>query len=150
MVAEALFSRDGSVGEAIERSISSSVAFLDAALYRFNNPRLARALEAARERGVRTRLIFDRNKFEESPATRELLSKHRLSFRLIYGVKGQGSKMHHKFCVIDGRTVLTGSYNWTLESENQNYESLLILDSSEIVAAYQHEFEGLWLAAHQV
>jgi|SRR5579885_1228209 phosphatidylserine/phosphatidylglycerophosphate/cardiolipin synthase-like enzyme len=150
MTVELFFSRARSVAEVIEHSILGCVASLDAAIYRFNNPRLARAIEAAGDRGVRVRLLVDQNKFEESQATRELLAKHHLPFRVLYGVKGKGSKMHHKFCVLDGRAVMTGSYNWTLESEHQNYESLLVLDSPEIVTAYEGEFDELWAAAHEV
>lgn len=150
MAAEVFFSRAGSVADVIERSIGEAAASLEAALYRFNNPRLARVLEAARARGVSARLLMDQNKYEESQATRELLAKHHLTFRLMYGLKGRGTKMHHKFCILDGRAVLTGSYNWTLESENQNYENLVILRAPEIVDAYRREFEMLWAEAHEV
>ena len=147
MAAEVFFSRAGSVAEVIERSIRGATASFEAALYRFNYPRLARALADAARRGVCLRLVLDRNKFEESQAAREMLSEHRIAFRLVYGMKGRGSKMHHKFAILDGCAVLTGSYNWTLESEHQNFESLLILRASEDIAAYRREFEALWAEA---
>ena len=147
MDTEVILTRAGSVGEVIERLIKKVTTSVDAALYRFNNPRLVRTLEGAIERGVSVRLVLDRNKYEESPATRDLFANGRIPFRLLYGRQGPGTKMHHKFAILDGRTVLTGSYNWTLESEEQNYEGLLTLREPEQVAVFHREFEALWTEA---
>jgi phosphatidylserine/phosphatidylglycerophosphate/cardiolipin synthase-like enzyme len=117
---------------------------IDAALYRLNHPRLARVLEEAVERGVRVRLVVDGNKYTESRATQELLARAIVPFRLAYGRQGTGSKMHHKFVILDQQTVLTGSYNWTVESEDENYENLVILDEAQPVEAFTREFEALW------
>ena len=57
--------------------------------------------------------------------------------------------MHHKFAILDNHTVLTGSYNWTPESEEQNYENLLVLREPAQVEAYQREFEALWEASRE-
>jgi phosphatidylserine/phosphatidylglycerophosphate/cardiolipin synthase-like enzyme len=149
MAAEVLFTRAGSVTEVVERLIHSTTTSLDAALYRFNSPRLARVLDEARLRHVRIRLVLDRNKYQQIRSARELLSNHQFPFRLLHGRQGQGSKMHHKFVVLDGETVLTGSYNWTLESEERNYENLLILRDPQAVGNYTQEFEALWAEASE-
>jgi len=147
MNTEAILTRGSSVAEAIERLIRQATTSVDAALYRFNNPRLTRALHEAIGRGVRVRLVLDRNKYEESRTTQELFADGRIPFRLLYGRQGPGTKMHHKFAILDGRTVLSGSYNWTLESEEQNYEGLLVLCEPEQVKIFQREFEALWAEA---
>lgn len=147
MTSDVVLTRAGSVADTIERLIQAAAVSVDAALYRFNNPRLARALEDAARRGIRVRLVLDRNKYEENRATQELLSDARLPFRLLYGRQGRGSKMHHKFAILDGRTALIGSYNWTMESEEQNYECLLILREPEQLKSYAQEFEALWAEA---
>jgi phosphatidylserine/phosphatidylglycerophosphate/cardiolipin synthase-like enzyme len=144
---EVMLSRAESVAARIERHIRSAGESIDAAIYRFNQPRLAAALGEAVRRGITVRLILDRNKYEESRSTRELLGEGAIPFRLLYGRQGAGSKMHHKFAVLDGRTVLTGSYNWTVESEEQNFENLLLLDEWEGVELYKLEFEALWAEA---
>lgn len=51
--------------------------------------------------------------------------------------------MHHKFCIIDRKTVLTGSYNWTYSAANYNEESLLVMDDKEVVEQFLQEFEQL-------
>ena len=149
MNAELLLTRSGSVAEAIERLIAASTRSIDAALYRLNLPRLARVLEDAAARGVRVRLVLDRNKYEETPATRELLANSAIPVRLRYGREGPGSKMHHKFAIFDGQVAITGSYNWTVESEEQNYEDLIVLREAGLVEVLQGEFEALWEESSQ-
>lgn len=139
-----MLTRSGSAATLVEELIHAATSSIDAALYRLNNPRLARALEAAVGRGVRVRLVLDRNKYDETRATRELLASGAIPFRLMYGRKGPGTKMHHKFALLDGRTALTGSYNWTMESEEENYENLVVLRDPERLEIYRHEFEQLW------
>ena len=42
-----------------------------------------------------------------------------------------GGTMHHKFCLIDGQTLMLGSYNWTYQAANRNRENLLVLTSDD-------------------
>ena len=149
MDAELLLTRSCSVAEAIERLIAASKSSIDAALYRLNHPRLARSLEAAAARGVCVRLVLDRNKYEETRATRELVAAAAIPFQLRYGREGPGSKMHHKFAIFDRKVAITGSYNWTVESEEQNYENLLVLREPALVTICQNEFEALWEESNQ-
>jgi phosphatidylserine/phosphatidylglycerophosphate/cardiolipin synthase-like enzyme len=146
----AVFTRTGSIAEAIEAHIQATTSSIDAALYRFNSRRLSKALREAKARGVAVRLIVDRGKFEDSEATRDLLSDAPFRFRITQGRNGARSKMHHKFVLLDNRTVLTGSYNWTFASEERNYENLLILQDHLLVDLYRGEFDSLWTSAEEV
>ncbi len=146
---EIKFARSESVADVIMGLMHEASNSIDGALYRFNHPGLARALEEAAERGVRVRLLVDGNKYKESRTTQELLTGAIIPFRLAFGRQGRGSKMHHKFVILDQQTVLTGSYNWTHESEDENHENLLILRDSLPVEAYTQEFEALWTGAGQ-
>lgn len=51
--------------------------------------------------------------------------------------------MHHKFCVIDNKYVITGSYNWTYYAETRNIENIVITDNKEIVNQFSNEFNRL-------
>jgi mitochondrial cardiolipin hydrolase len=147
---EVILTRGHSVAEEIERLVRAAKASVDAALYRLNNPYLARVLAEAAERGVRLRVVLDRGKYEETTSTREILTEAHLSFRLSYGRLGRGSKMHHKFAIIDDAMVLTGSYNWTIESEKENFDNLLVLRDADPLGLYRQEFEALWKDAEEV
>lgn len=51
--------------------------------------------------------------------------------------------MHHKFCVIDNKIAITGSYNWTYYAETRNVENIVITDNPKIVDLYLTEFKRL-------
>ncbi|HKT10295.1 MAG TPA: phospholipase D-like domain-containing protein [Terriglobia bacterium] len=141
---QTIFTSQASVARTIERLLLEARVSVDAALYRITNPRLARALGEARNRGLRVRLLVDRNKYQETASTREILAENALPFQAIYGRKEKGSKLHHKFAVLDRHIVLTGSYNWTLDSEERNLDHILVLRDPRLALAYQEEFERLW------
>lgn len=52
--------------------------------------------------------------------------------------------MHHKFCVIDRKMVITGSYNWTYYAETRNVENIIITDNSSVIEQYLGEFTSLF------
>lgn len=143
-IAEAVFARTHSIADVIENLLASAQVSIDAALHRFNSQRLARALLDAHRRDVRIRLLTDRSKFGDSAATQKLLSNCGFPVRVTHGRDGESSKMHHKFAVLDGRLVITGSYNWTFASEEQNHENVVLLRDAKLVETYRHEFEALW------
>ena len=144
---EVLFTRTNSVGGRIARILRSSRRSIDAALYRLSQPGLARALSQAVVRGVSVRVILDRKKFKLTPATQDLVARWNISYRLMSGPHGRYAKMHHKMAIVDGETALTGSYNWTDESEKSNFENLVIIRDSEQVKRFAREFEALWSRA---
>ena len=43
---------------------------------------------------------------------------------------------HNKIMVIDGQTVITGSFNFTTAAEEHNAENLLVIRSPELAAKY--------------
>jgi len=56
----------------------------------------------------------------------------------------EGRLMHHKFCVLDGRDVLTGSYNWTNKAARHNEENLVLTtDDPELAQHFLREFRRL-------
>lgn len=140
----ALFTSERSLAGGIEEFLRKTESTADVAMYRITHPRLARALGEAVKRGLQVRLLVDLNKYQESAVTRQLLAENKVPFRAIYGRKGKGSKLHHKFAVLDHRILLAGSYNWTLESDEQNYDHILIIRDPSLVLAYQREFDQLW------
>ena len=51
--------------------------------------------------------------------------------------------IHHKFCIIDNRVVINGSYNWTRFSGN-NYENIIIFrDNDYVTSSFNEEFEKM-------
>ena len=56
----------------------------------------------------------------------------------------RGDKLHHKFAVIDNRTVITGSFNWSPSAAHQNDEVLLVIHSPLVAAHFTREMDRLW------
>ncbi|WP_375415998.1 phospholipase D-like domain-containing protein [uncultured Hymenobacter sp.] len=56
----------------------------------------------------------------------------------------EGRLMHHKFCILDGRDVLTGSYNWTNRAAQSNEENLVLTTGDpELARHFLREFGRL-------
>jgi phosphatidylserine/phosphatidylglycerophosphate/cardiolipin synthase-like enzyme len=54
----------------------------------------------------------------------------------IKGCLGKNAIAHNKIMVIDGQTVITGSFNFTKAAEENNAENLLVIRSPELAATY--------------
>ena len=52
--------------------------------------------------------------------------------------------MHHKFCIIDEKLCLFGSFNWTKNANTRNIEDLNICDELQLIYNYKTEFKALW------
>ncbi len=55
-----------------------------------------------------------------------------------------GGIMHNKFCVIDNRIVITGSYNWSVKAETKNDENILIDTNIDTVMKFSVKFKNLF------
>jgi phosphatidylserine/phosphatidylglycerophosphate/cardiolipin synthase-like enzyme len=59
----------------------------------------------------------------------------------------KASLLHHKVAIIDGETLVTGSYNWSNYAETKNLENLMIVRGPEnrtLVSDFEAEFEAMW------
>ncbi len=53
-------------------------------------------------------------------------------------------KVHHKVFIIDGKTVITGSYNPSRNADERNDENIMIIRDSNIAQEFEEEFESLF------
>lgn len=63
----------------------------------------------------------------------------------LYPIKGRFYKslMHNKFCIIDDKTVGTGSFNWS-NSASSHFENIVFIENDfKLVKSFLHEFEDL-------
>ena len=56
----------------------------------------------------------------------------------------RGDKLHHKFAVIDNKTVITGSFNWSPSAAHTNDETLLVIHSPQLAQHFNLEMDRLW------
>jgi phosphatidylserine/phosphatidylglycerophosphate/cardiolipin synthase-like enzyme len=62
----------------------------------------------------------------------------------VRGVATPAALMHHKYAVIDGKHVWTGSANWTDDSFTRQENCIVTLTSRALAAAYLSDFEQIW------
>ena len=55
--------------------------------------------------------------------------------------------LHHKFAVIDRKTVITGSFNWSPSAAHANDETLLVIHSPQLAKHFTREMNRLWTTA---
>lgn len=97
---------------------------------------IVRSLIAAHRRGVDVRLILDRKElrgYRDEVYGVDRLLKAGIPVRIDEGVRGIA---HNKVIIVDGRTVITGSYNFTWSAEHKNAENLLVIHDPALAAQY--------------
>jgi phosphatidylserine/phosphatidylglycerophosphate/cardiolipin synthase-like enzyme len=113
------------------------------AVYSFTRDSLATALISAKERGVEVRVVIERERAYEQGSEYPRLKSAGVDVRL----DGNPNSMHHKFMVIDGYIVVTGSYNWSSAAEERNDENVVVIFDRDVAQRFVQEFERVWQAA---
>jgi phosphatidylserine/phosphatidylglycerophosphate/cardiolipin synthase-like enzyme len=57
---------------------------------------------------------------------------------------GNPYTMHHKVIIIDGETVITGSFNFTKSADTVNDENVLVIHSPAVAALFEQEFQRIY------
>jgi phosphatidylserine/phosphatidylglycerophosphate/cardiolipin synthase-like enzyme len=57
---------------------------------------------------------------------------------------GNKYTMHHKVVIIDDKTVITGSFNFTQTANDANDDNVLVIDSPAVATLYNQEFDKVY------
>ena len=126
-------------------ALANAQATVDVAQYNIRNDRFFDALTQLRDRGVHVRVVVDaKNARQPWNTLDDRLEAAGFAIRRVENTSSNYAIMHHKFCVIDDRTVLTGSYNWNHTAQLVNDENLLVIHDPAVAAGYAQEFAELW------
>ncbi|MCS7083090.1 MAG: phospholipase D-like domain-containing protein [Bacteroidetes bacterium] len=142
---ETYFSPRGGAERAIERRLAAAQERILLMAFAFTANGQARWLIAKHRAGLQVRGIFETRNVEAAGADFERLRREGLDVLK----DGNPYVMHHKVYVIDGRIVITGSYNFTANAERANEENLLIIEDPELARYYEEEFALLRAQAQQ-
>jgi phosphatidylserine/phosphatidylglycerophosphate/cardiolipin synthase-like enzyme len=136
------FSPGGNCASQILAVIASANSSIHMIIYSFTNTQIASALVLAKNRGVDVKIIMDGSEAASNNlAVEAVLNQGGVPLKIYTPANGI---VHDKVAVVDGKIVITGSYNWSYSAENYNDENLLILHSTALAAQYETTFEGLW------
>lgn len=114
----------------------------DICVFTISDDRITAAILAAHTRHVSVRIITDNEKQYDTGSDIEQLRRAGIPLK----VDETEHHMHHKFVVLDGQTLLNGSFNWTRSASKFNEENLIVTSEAALVATFARQFEQMWQA----
>lgn len=120
------------------------------AIYSFTNREIAKAIRDSAKRGVRFSIVFDaKSNLNNQQSTIGYLAKlNNIAVCTLEGRTARSEKyngiMHNKLALIDNRTIILGSANWSKSAFELNFEALLVSQNSAYIAAANDYFARLF------
>jgi phosphatidylserine/phosphatidylglycerophosphate/cardiolipin synthase-like enzyme len=129
----------------IVRTIGEAQKSVCVAAYFFTSYPIADALVEAHRRGVDVRVVLDSH--QRLRRVISYLDHNGIATRF----NDHYAIMHDKFMIVDGRTLETGSFNFTRAAEYENAENVLVIrDSPVTIGGYARQWDKLWAEAKPV
>jgi phosphatidylserine/phosphatidylglycerophosphate/cardiolipin synthase-like enzyme len=113
------------------REIDSAQSELLVQGYTFTSAPIIQAIARAKERGVEVKVILDRVNERKRYTGATYLVNHGIAPL----IDDRVTIAHNKVMVIDGRDVLTGSFNFTKAAQERNAENVLVIKDNPALAA---------------
>jgi phosphatidylserine/phosphatidylglycerophosphate/cardiolipin synthase-like enzyme len=126
------FSPKGGATEAVVQALGAAKNTVFVQAYSFTSKEIAEALLAAHHRGVVVHVILDKSVLGDHYSEADFLANSGIS--VLIDAKHQIA--HNKIMVIDGETVVTGSFNFTRQAEEHNAENLLVIHDAGLAQRY--------------
>ena len=131
------YSPKGGCQDAIVREINRARREILVMAYSFTSEPITLALVEAKKRGLSVSLLLDHSNEKERYTELHVFLQHGLDPY----VDADHPIAHNKIMIIDRRTVITGSFNFTNQAEHDNAENLLIIKGhAELTAHYRENF----------
>jgi len=109
-------------------------------VFTISDDRIANKIIDCHRRGVSVKILTDNDKSFDRGSDVDKFVKAGIPVK----VDCTRHHMHHKFALIDNKTLITGSFNWTRSATDYNNENILVTESKSIVERYSKEFSKLW------
>ena len=123
------------------QGIENAKKSIRVAAYAFTSKPIAMALLDAHKRGVDVRVLADSKANQRAYSAVTFLANQGVPVR----TNDHYAIFHHKFMVIDGEDVETGSFNYSAAAASRNAENVLFLRNvRELAAQYGAEWQHLW------
>ena len=105
--------------------------------YGFTQKIISQQLVQAKLRGVKIVVIADKSQLTARGSCIAFLRAQNIPVYIDHKV----AIAHNKVIIVDKRTLLTGSYNFTNSAESRNAENLLIIqNNNKLIQAYMKNF----------
>jgi phosphatidylserine/phosphatidylglycerophosphate/cardiolipin synthase-like enzyme len=137
------FPRAGQAPEPVLISlIDSAKTSVDMAIYSFTDTNIANALIKDEKRGVKVKLMSDKEESANSyqKALLATLKKSGIPIK----INKHSGVMHLKVTIVDNKTATTGSFNYTKAAETENDEVFVVLNNATVAKDFDSEFNTMW------
>ncbi len=118
--------------EQITTALSQAKTKVQVQAYSFTSAPIAQALVKAHQRGLSVEVILDKSNKTDRYSAADFLSRAGISVF----IDARHAISHNKIMVIDEKTVVTGSFNFTKAAQEKNAENLLILQDLSLAKLY--------------
>jgi phosphatidylserine/phosphatidylglycerophosphate/cardiolipin synthase-like enzyme len=135
---EVHFSPKGGCTEAVVKELGNAKSTVLVQAYSFTSVPIAKALVDAFHRGVKVEVILDKSQKGEKYSSADFVINAGIPTK----IDAKHAIAHNKIMVIDGQTVITGSFNFTKAAEENNAENLLVIRSPELAAKYAANWQA--------
>ena len=133
---QVFFSPNGGCTEAVVNAIDKAKESVYVQAYSFTSEPIAEALVRANKRCHKVAVVLDKSQLTAKNTMLSLVNDAGIETF----IDKKHAIAHNKVMVIDGHTVITGSFKLTNAAELQNTENLLIVDSKELAKKYYDNF----------
>lgn len=106
----------------------------------FTDRDIANSIIGAKNRGVFVDIILSSNNQNET--VKQMFNEANIKIHA-FETGDERGMMHHKFCLIDNKITINGSYNYSYNASNNNVENIHISDDYSIYKQFLAEFERL-------
>lgn len=134
---EVYFSPHGGCTDAIVREVNKAKSTILVQAYSFTSAPIAKALLDAHKRGIKIEVILDKSQRTQQYSSATFLSNQGIPVK----IDVQHARAHNKVIVIDGETVITGSFNFTKAAEESNAENLLVIHDRKLASLYTKNWQ---------
>jgi phosphatidylserine/phosphatidylglycerophosphate/cardiolipin synthase-like enzyme len=134
---EVYFSPHGGCTDAIIRELNKAQSTILVQAYSFTSAPVAKALLNAYKRGVKVEVILDKSQKTQKYSSATFLYNSGIPVK----IDAEHTIAHNKVMIIDGETVITGSFNFTKAAEENNAENLLIVHDRNLAAIYTKNWQ---------
>jgi phosphatidylserine/phosphatidylglycerophosphate/cardiolipin synthase-like enzyme len=128
-------------------AIQQAKSTIQVQAFSFTSAPIARALVEAHQRGVKVQVILDKSQFQtDRYSSAKFLSRANIPVYIDY----QPTLAHNKVMILDGVTVVTGSFNFTKAAEKYNTENLLIIHDKNLAQTYAKNWQRRFLVSKSI
>ena len=132
------FSPQGGCTEAVVANLDKATNTVLGQAYSFTSAPIAKALVDAKKRGVKVQVILDKSQRTERYSSADFVQRAGVATF----IDAKHAIAHNKIMVIDGETILTGSFNFTKAAEEKNAENLLVIQDAALAAKFTANWQA--------